>query len=325
MVTRMKQTISLLLCALMLLFTVSCSQKEEPVETAQPAESTGEPVIEVLYDENGYWKDDLPDDLNFQFEEVNVLAWETGKDDFDTDDIATANIIQTAVYQRNSAVERRLKVSFAFQYTSHNTTGDYVSKVTNNHYSGLKEYDLLGGYTRDIASCVMKGYTQNLGELTYVNLEQPWWPASLREKSMLNGKLYFVSGDIAHSNITSIGVVFFNKQIIEDQGLEDPYALVESGEWTLDKMFEIAKQVYIDNGEIPGEKDDTDTYGYVTNSLQSQQLYWGCGMCWVEVNDQGQYQLSEDFIGVKMEAYLSKLTNILFTENAGYLSDVGVK
>lgn len=322
----MKQTICLLLCTMLLLLAASCGKKEAgPADTTLPQGNTGETTTENLYDENGYWKDDLPDDLNFQFEEVNVLAWETGKDDFDTDDINTANIIQTAVYQRNAAVERRLNISFDFQYASHNTTGDYVSRVTNNHFSGLKEFDLLGGYTRDIASCVMKGYTQDLGALTYVNLEQPWWPASLREKSMLNGKLYFASGDIAHSNITSIGVVFFNKQIIENQGMEDPYALVESGAWTLDKMFEMAKQVYIDNGETSGEKDDTDTYGYVTNSLQSQQLYWGCGMSWVEVNDQGQYQLSEDFIGAKMEAYLAKLTNLLFTENAGYLSDVGVK
>ena len=65
----MKQTICLLLCTMLLLLAASCGKKEAgPADTTLPQGNTGETTTENLYDENGYWKDDLPDDLNFQFE-----------------------------------------------------------------------------------------------------------------------------------------------------------------------------------------------------------------------------------------------------------------
>jgi len=312
------------LCVVLLLPLVSCGKKQKPVETQSSSQT--DPVDTVsTTDANGYLLDDLPEKMNFGLEDIKTLAWLTGKDDFETDDYASGDLVQQAVYRRNNNVMDRLNITMSFEYTTHNTDGEYVKKVATNSMSGLKEYDLFGGYTRDIASCVMQGYVQDVGGLRYVNLEKPWWPSSLKDKSVIHGKIFFVSGDIAPTTITALGVVFFNKSIIQDYGLDDPYDLVESGEWTLDKMIELSKAVYVDDGANVGEKDDTDTFGYMSNALQSQQLYWGGGMQWIVVNENGEYELSKDFVGEKMETYLSKLNDLLHVSNSGRLSSSGVK
>ena len=48
-------------------------------------------------------------------------------------------------------------------------------------------------------------------------------------------------------------VLFFNKKLIEEYDLDDPYALVKSGEWTLDRLFSMSSEMLLDlngDGEI---------------------------------------------------------------------------
>lgn len=58
----------------------------------------------------------------------------------------------------------------------------------------------------------------------------------------MNGNLYGVSN---HSGIfaSMLQVMFYNKLMFEDAGLEDPLKLYNSGKWTWDKFFEYAKKV----------------------------------------------------------------------------------
>lgn len=51
--------------------------------------------------------------------------------------------------------------------------------------------------------------------------------------------------------------ILFSKQLITDFGLEDPYKLVKSGKWTIDKMIEMGTGVAGDlNGDTKYDKND---------------------------------------------------------------------
>lgn len=58
----------------------------------------------------------------------------------------------------------------------------------------------------------------------------------------LNGKLYGVS---THSDVyvPMLQVLYYNKLMFKDAGLEDPLKLWEKGQWTWDKLFEYGKAV----------------------------------------------------------------------------------
>lgn len=54
-------------------------------------------------------------------------------------------------------------------------------------------------------------------------------------------------------------VMFFNKTLIKENHLDDPYQLVMDHKWTLDKVYEMSKDFTKDNGN--GVLDEKDTYG----------------------------------------------------------------
>ena len=101
-----KKTISATLAALMLLPMAACGSDpvgETADTTAAPdlAVTTTIPETESPYDEKGYLKDSLPDDLNFGGEEIHILGWKTSKKDFFSDEV-TGDMVSDALYESNS-------------------------------------------------------------------------------------------------------------------------------------------------------------------------------------------------------------------------------
>ena len=84
---KLKSIISLLLCLIMALSVVSCSNTADPSEgssdattnspaaTAAPDSTAAVEVTESPYDENGFLKSSLPEELDFGGEKVTVLWW----------------------------------------------------------------------------------------------------------------------------------------------------------------------------------------------------------------------------------------------------------
>lgn len=72
-------------------------------------------------------------------------------------------------------------------------------------------------------------------------------------------------------------VTYFNKQIIEDYGLDNPYELVDNGKWTLDRMIGMAEAAASDiNGD--GKVDTDDRFGFIGEDDSQVYLLTGCGV-----------------------------------------------
>ena len=57
----------------------------------------------------------------------------------------------------------------------------------------------------------------------------------------INGKNFLFFSDITYRNLDAIWIYVFNKSMVDDFQLVDPYELVESGKWTMDKLYSITK------------------------------------------------------------------------------------
>lgn len=100
----------------------------------------------------------------------------------------------------------------------------------------------------------------NILDVQYLDLNQPWWPADYVDQMTINGKMHMLTGDALLSSVSSMWGVFFNKRIAVDNDCENFYSCVLNGEWTLDKMIEIATGIYQDiNGD--NTSDIGDVYG----------------------------------------------------------------
>ncbi|MBQ3065742.1 MAG: hypothetical protein IJC98_05860 [Clostridia bacterium] len=100
-------------------------------------------------------------------------------------------------------------------------------------------------------------------DVNIINLENPWYNSLANEESELLGTLYGVWGEYSLSTITLSFGMFFNTRLLENYGITSAqmYQTVHDGEWTIDKMISITKDVYEDLN-LNNEQDEEDLYGF---------------------------------------------------------------
>ena len=120
----------------------------------------------------------------------------------------------------------------------------------------------------------MEGYLLDLNDMSYLDLEKPWWNQTSREGLQLVGKNYFVTGDI--SFLTTLGgsyVLFLNNTVAENYGITNLAATVLEGSWTMDAMASVTSQVY-DDVDGNGTMDTNDRYGFIIDYDNSGDSFY---------------------------------------------------
>ena len=248
-------------------------------------------------------QDDLPDDLNFDGQQVMVLArtkaWFDGEMYVEELNGETLN---DAVFNRDTKVEDRLNV--VINYDLQDNTN---SVINNNVTAGVDEHQLHVGSAVDTVQYGVRGnYYNLLGEYPeYLNLDQPWWSQYYTQQESILHKAFFATGDLFTSLIKLSFVTYVNLQMIADYNLENPYELVRDGVWTIDKEMQMAGDIYIDNNNN-GEKDEKDTYGMSIGGAIGLDVYWSAfdlTICAKDADDVPSLAIDEE----KMSSVISKL------------------
>lgn len=115
-------------------------------------------------------------------------------------------------------------------------------------------------------------------DVPYLDFTSPWWSESMINELAVNDRLYFASGEASLGVVKGMMCFYFNKDLVTDLQLDDPYELVTNGSWTLDKFGEMAAQAYNDiNGD--SAIDPGDRFGFIianenhaSNFLNSSEL-----------------------------------------------------
>lgn len=130
----------------------------------------------------------------------------------------------------------------------------------------------------------------DLNAVPTLDLSHSWWDQNAVEAYSLYGKQYAAVGDICYYSKTSLISYFFNKKMIVDNNLENPYDLVREGKWTLEKMDKMVRDVSRDlNGNA--EYDTDDQYGFMGERASMAYTLVGCGQRFSDYNDKGELEI----------------------------------
>ncbi|MBO7404817.1 MAG: hypothetical protein J6V24_07620 [Clostridia bacterium] len=193
------------------------SEVVSPAET-EPAE-TALPLPEADYD--GYEVRVLNNISNFAYTNIG----EEG---------LTGESLDDAVFNRNKSVEEALNVTFTIEKREYSDTSATIQKVVS---AGEDVYDF---YTCDLNILLghaMSGYVMNAKYVDTIQFDQPWWNKQAIDSVSIGDAIYGFFGDLHTGYFESHNVAAFNKRILTDLNLPDPYELVHNNEWTLDKMI----------------------------------------------------------------------------------------
>ncbi len=179
------------------------------------------------------------------------------------------DLIKDATHERNLHVESRFNAKIEVVYSGNYVeVADYASKTV---LAGSDEFDLLVGQVLETASTVSKNLYLNWYDIENVDFSKPWWFDSTSTDLTYDGKCILA---ISHYNRTAVAGVycmFFNKALAASYELGDLYSIVLDGKWTYDKLHEMVKDIYTDNGD--DVRDDKDFYGYTQTSGTGLNAY----------------------------------------------------
>lgn len=187
----------------------------------------------------------------------------------------TDEVLNTAVMERNNYVEQLTGV----EVVAH-PVDNVITTLNDEIASGMSTYDMAMPFMPGAATLAQEGklHALNSEKLSaYIDLTQPWWDANATSGLSVDGIVYFTTGDISIMQKIVSTAVTFNKDMYASlfPGEKTLYEMVDDGEWTLDKMIELAKVATVQDGD--GDWDIDDTWGCSASHGDANMFYLASG------------------------------------------------
>ena len=217
--------------------------------------------------------------------------------------------INDAVYRRNLDIEERFNIKFKIFDTAYDRI---VATISKSVMAGSGDYDFGLAHTYvGLSGAISKGQLYDWNKTPAVDMDKPWWNASVKERLSINGRVFVASSDYVYQRP---GVIYFNKAMIKNLALENPYELVRGGDWTWDKLSEMAARASADlNGD--GVFDKNDQYGYAHwVAWQTVAVIHSNGLFLTE-NDEDGYPRFTPFLTEKMKTVFEKYHDLIYVGN----------
>lgn len=316
-----KKSIAWILMLVMLtaVFATACSggtpvdgdSTPAPTEAPTDGTPTDEPVDEG--DGSGLPEADL-DGYVFTVADNNVNRWfpEAGSSD-----------IANAIIERIKWVEEKYNCKIEVRPHSED---EFSAAVM----AGDKYADIIVTPTWELGRHIKAKRLVNMNEIPNLNMDSPYW-------NQFDSTSYLSYGDRTYgtsapfvSQSDEVWVVAFNKAIIEELNLENPYELVKNKQWTLEKMLEMQRAAKRDlNGD--GVFDSNDRYGLGTGHEWDTPvvLYLASGNKIIDVAADGKMSYavntSKAYETIELVKQMLMPGDTLFAKNEGEDFDAYVK
>ena len=265
-------------------FAACATEDDEPIATdeATSSEAGGDTVIDddgEIRDENGYIIDDVPEGLNFG-DEFKILSADNQKTHYWAAEEDTTTVAQ-ALYKRNTTVEDRLGITFVWDHQPCYQTADKAAfaQMVKTDYDAGNEIDGVVCYNLVPYRVANLGLCANLADTTYINLEKPWWPEEYLDTMMYKDQIFALVDNASVGTLTNLSGIFFNNTMLENKGIQSPYELVDSNEWTVAKLKELSKDTYEDKNQDGKVDKAGDVFGVMTSTAARITCwYYGAGI-----------------------------------------------
>ncbi|MBO4309402.1 MAG: extracellular solute-binding protein [Clostridia bacterium] len=306
------RTLSAVLALLMLLSMTaifsSCKKKggEEPVDTTvtQQPEATLSPLEVKDFGNREFkmlWPETLTSEGHFLHNELDA-----GNDRAAVE----GNIIDKAVFTRNSIVENTYNVSIDVTTMKYST----IPKTTREEFAvGESSYSVIATVIAQMSPLAVEGILTDFNSLQYYDEQQEWWNHKVMQSLSVANKRYYGSGDIIYSDDLYPYVVYANTALAQQLNItENFYELVKDKEWTLEKFHELAALAYADNDGVDGISAG-DRFGAVDGTSFARALYYSAGKGVISLDAEGYptWQMTVEHA----DSVLTKIIRALHTDN----------
>ena len=298
--------ILVLILALVMVATVfaSCGGSSSDVEATNSGNTvTRDPKLPAI-----------PEDLDISGDFNILVSGNMERNDYEAAEDA-ATTVEVAIFRRNEAIRQAYGVNVTNEditkFGSSSGSGAGFQKIYNEYMAGTSNYDAAMIGTYDVATLAYNGLLWDLGSLKYIDLTKDYWDQKANEDLAIAGKMFYTTGDISIVDNIYTHALLFNKDLINDYGLDNPYDLVNNNEWTLEKLGSLVKQVGEDVDQN-GMYNEKDKYGLLTWNDPMLAVLASSGEKIASVNENGEIELT--FYNERVVNLYDKFEDIVFDQ-----------
>lgn len=173
---------------------------------------------------------------------------------------------------------------------------DYVRKYITTTLAGEPIADIVYMLTPHLyPNLVDNNIVYPVSDLGIIDYSDIKWKTSATDASEYKGKRY----SLTYNGISTRDGIWWNKTLFKNLGLPDLYEIYESGEWTWDKLAEIADLATRDldnDGEI-------DIYGFAAENLAWKFIYSNGHESIIKTDDGIEIDMEHPRVIEALEAY----------------------
>jgi ABC-type glycerol-3-phosphate transport system substrate-binding protein len=228
-------------------------------------------------------------------------------------EIENSEPINDAVYKRNSIIKE--KYGIEIKMFADGNEPSILKKTVN---AGDSTYDAVMIYNNNVPGVVTGNLLMEVSELPYLDLSKPWWDPGVNAMSVAN-KQFLLAGDLLILDNEATNAIIFNKDLMQNLGIELPYVLAKEGKWTMDKLIEMTKGTETDlNGDgVLKFADDRFSLMVFNDTLQALLVAGGGTFAAKDENDIPYMSFAEP----RNLSVLEKAMDLMYTNaNPGVLN-----
>ena len=206
-----------------------------------------------------------------------------------------SSVVNEAIFRRNATVKDlygiEIVVDDVTKLYSSNGSGTAFQKLYTDYMSGQSTYDAAMVGTGDVGTLAYNGVLWDLSSLPYIDLTKEYWDQKANQDLRLGGKMFYSTGDISIIDNVYTHCMLFNKDLVAEYNMENPYDLVRNDQWTLEKFSQLVKQVGEDL-DSNGIYDANDMYGLLNFNDTMHTILVSAGEKMGSVNENGELELT---------------------------------
>ncbi len=218
------------------------------------------------------------------------------------------DIMDSAAFKRNAIVEDKFNLNFkTIEVSAPQDT------VLVDIQSGNVTYDLILGQRNGVAKKAATGALFDFNELG-LDFNNPWWDINCYNGYQISGHNYVMTNDISVGRFTGAQFFYFNKELVKQYNLTDPYELVKSNQWTLDNYLAMVKSV----SDVRAD-GSIGTYGMLSLGGQYNgnhiHMLGGCGVKYTTLDADGTVVLQVSEQIEKIDTIFNKIKAVFGDPN----------
>ena len=293
---------ALLLCLLLVAscLLVACDKGGDDTSsgstgTTSTGNNSGTTDSKYLDDNGRYWpsySDSMRESLIGDRTEFRVLVYDdTTQKTYYSEEIEPGKYttsdakLTEAVTERNNLVSEELGIDVKAVYTD-----DVTTMMRQEMLAPSGTFDAAMPFLSGCALLAQEGALYDLREFEeqgIIDLSAPWYDQNANESLSIQNKIYFTVSDMSiMQKVVSIAMTYNPDLLATKYPDLDLLELVNNGEWTFDKLYEIGRE-FADDTNGDGTMDYNDTWGLVSATGDAVHFYIGAGekLCTKDEND----------------------------------------